>query len=421
MTFNVIWQRIDLNKGMGYNSSSGGSLFEVTTRFHLELGTVPNLKTFLTWRTTMGKLSDILKRKAVPEVVSNTESTNAWPDIVERTIANDESEVFDVPVNTEGPIAWPEAGAEAARVEPELVEISLGTHAKLSHLNVTLWDGKKTDRDASADVAIGFRGDPQKFKLIKSLLDDNPHLQKLKKIERAARKVHSQYTQPWLDRGPRLIPAISIMDIRPEMDRFYQDFYEELDLLCDTFEDSVEREAEQSRNSGSSLGDNFKRSDYPSKHAIRAKFSFTYVLIPLAEADNGDNFIGSILDESREYLESSYKKFYGKQNAAMMSGIYRDSIDELTDIRTKLDYKFGDKATGFHSTLPDRARDKMYTLRNFNFNKEPSIELSVHKLEAALYNVDAESLRDSEALRIEVVDAITSVLNVLKPLSTGEV
>ena len=181
MTFNVIWQRIDLNKGMGYNSSSGGSLFEITTRFHLELGTVPNLKTFLTWRTTMGKLSDILKRKAVPEVVSNTESTNAWPDIVERTIANDESEVFDVPVNTEGPIAWPEAGAEAARVEPELVEISLGTHAKLSHLNVTLWDGKKTDRDASADVAIGFRGDPQKFKLIKSLLDDNPHLQKLKK------------------------------------------------------------------------------------------------------------------------------------------------------------------------------------------------------------------------------------------------
>ena len=343
----------------------------------------------------MGRLSDILKSNAVPEVVPNTESTNAWPDIVENTIANDEP--------------------EAAQVEPELVEISLGTHAKLSHLNVTLWDGKKTDRDASTNVAIGFRGDPQKFKLIKSLLDDNPHLQKLKKIERAARKVHSQYTQPWLDRGPRLIPAVSIMDIRPKMDRFHQDFYEELDLLCDTFEDSVEREAEQSRNSGSGLGDNFKRSDYPSKYTIRSKFSFTYVLIPLAEADNG----GSILDESREYLESSYKKFYGKQNATMMSGIYRDSIDELTDIRAKLDYSFGAKATGFHNTLPDRARDKMYTLRNFNFNKETSIELTVQKLEDALHNVDAEALRDSESLRVEVVDAITNVLNVLKPLSTG--
>ena len=143
------------------------------------------------------------------------------------------------------------------------------------------------------------------------------------------------------------------------------------------------------------------------------------MLIPLAEADNGNNFIGSILDESREYLESSYKKFYGKQNAAMMSGIYRDSIDELTDIRTKLDYAFGAKATGFHGTLPDRARDKMYTLRNFNFNKEPNIELTVQKLEDALRGVDAEALRDSEALRIEVVGAITNVLNVLKPLSTG--
>ena len=399
-------------------------MFEATTSFHLRLGTVPNRKTLLTRRTTMGKLSDILKSKTVPEVVPNTESTNAWGeealDTHEEGHAKGLAQYKALQDNKSADyvINWPEAGAEAARVEPELVEISLGTHAKLSHLNVTLWDGKKTDRDASTNVAIGFRGDPQKFKLIKSLLDDNTHLQKLKKIERAARKVHSQYTQPWLDRGPRLIPAISIMDIRPEMDRFHQDFYEELDLLCDTFDDSVEREAEQSRNSGSSLGDNFKRSDYPSKHAIRSKFSFTYVLIPLAEADNGNNFIGSILDESREYLESSYKKFYGKQNAAMMSGIYRDSIDELTDIRTKLDYVFGAKATGFHGTLPDRARDKMYTLRNFNFNKEPNIELTVQKLEDALRGVDAEALRDSEALRVEVVGAITNVLNVLKPLST---
>lgn len=301
--------------------------------------------------------------------------------------------------------------------KPEVVDISLRTHAILSHLNIRRWRGKKKDTQATKDYALQTNANPKKLSLDKHLLSDNEHLQNIARIDQDARSAHDRLGKPWMGRGGKVVPATAIFETQEIFSRLGAEFYSEVDLFFDGYEEAVDDAELEAANSSKGLGDLFDRSDYPDVYTLREKFEFVWAPLPLAEGSI-DDWRLDIADEQKEYLQESYKKFYDLRTQEMMDRVYSEATEKLNDLRDKLDYPQGGKPKGFHTSLVDRALDLVQMLRHFNLTHDPSIETARLGLEQALQGVTAEALRDSERLRNEVITAAKRVMNALPTSST---
>ena len=112
-------------------------------------------------------------------------------------------------------------------------------------------------------------------------------------------------------------------------------------------------------------------------------------------------------------MAEQYKSFYEERIARLMSNVYTDAFEKLTEISSKLDYRQGDKPTGFHKTLVDRALELVHMLKHFNLVHSADIESARVGLENSLRGVTIEALRDSERLRNEVISAMKRVMQAL--------
>ena len=363
----------------------------------------------------MGKTNDLLNKIGVG---SNRDLENrikmvdqeiSW--VGELSDNSPESEEINTPRTVEQAIQKQPGNHTKLLEQPEVVDISLRTHAILSHLNIRRWRGKKKDREATKDYALQTNANPKKLSLDKSLLADNEHLQNIARIDQEARAAHDRLGKPWMGRGAKILPATAIFEAQEIFSRLEAEFYSEVDLFLGGYVEAV-NDAEIEANNGTGLGDLFNRSDYPDVYTLREKFEFVHAPIPMGEGSI-DDWRLDIADEQKEYLQESYKKFYDLRTQEMMNRVYSEAAEKLNDLRDKLDYPQGGKPKGFHASLVDRALDLVQMLRHFNLTHDPAIETARSGLEQTLQGVTAEALRDSERLRNEVITAAKRVMNAL--------
>lgn len=307
----------------------------------------------------------------------------------------------------------PEPQQPVSQQEPKLVDVSMHTHARLCHVNICMWEGRKKDKRATQNYAHQVDADARKIGVDKYLLADNPHLKRIKAIKSDAREYLNRVSKPWLDRGPRIIPATSLLDARQVLEAFKAEYYTEVQNLLDGYSAAVDMAEEKAQSSSSGLGRLFNRDDYPSLGSLREKFSFKLAFIPLPKPEDDSDFRLQVGEEMKEYLKQSYKDYYHDQNREMMVRVYSDVRTRLVETKSKLDYGDKQTPTGFHNTLIDRTLEVVQMLKHFSFGDDPNLELCRSALEERLQRMTVDALRDSSRLRSELIDAINKVLNVL--------
>jgi len=359
----------------------------------------------------MGRLSDLLNKNGITsEVVEVVEDGPIALPTVDQFAEKHEQRHAEAVLEAASQVSH--TVEQDSSSEPKLVDVSLNSHAVLSYLHIRFWRASKQDKDAAADYAHGVNANPKKMRLTKHLLDSNEHLIKIKEIAQKSREIHERLSKEWMGRGARIMPATVIFEAQAEFPRLQAEFYEARDKFFSGYETAVDEAELEAMHSNDGLGTVFNRNDYPTLQKLHSKFEYTWQPIPLSDGCPNDWRL-AVADEAKEYMSEQYKSFYEERIARLMSNVYTDAFEKLTEISSKLDYRQGDKATGFHKTLVDRALELVHMLKHFNLVHSADIESARVGLENALRGVTIEALRDSERLRNEVISAMKRVMQAL--------
>lgn len=139
----------------------------------------------------------------------------------------------------------------------------LASRAMLISISISVWEGRKTDKTASAKVTRDANAKTGRAKVIKNLLDETA-LAKIISIRQKIYAWHRSLTSPW-NRGQDIISSL-----------MYEKYIREFRELQDEFE--TERESVLAQYAGyraaaeTDMGDLFNPADYPSVQNMRHKF-----------------------------------------------------------------------------------------------------------------------------------------------------
>jgi hypothetical protein len=153
------------------------------------------------------------------------------------------------------------------------------------------------------------------------------------------------------------------------------------------------------------LGDLFDGSEYPDANALRDKFKFKYVFLPVP--DVGD-FRVDVGEAYKADLKDQYESFYQtKLNDAMA-----DAWGRLHDVLSKLSDKLsGQEKQLFRDSLVGNAVELCDLLTRLNVTGDSKLESCRKKLEVALTNVGADDIRKDDELRLDVKSKVDEILS----------
>jgi hypothetical protein len=148
---------------------------------------------------------------------------------------------------------------------------------------------------------------------------------------------------------------------------------------------------------------------------LRHKFKFSYDFDPLPKS--GDFRIDANEEVKRELEEQYEKAFNDRLNGAM-----KDVWDRLHNALTHMSEKLADKERTlkngettntqiFRDSLINNAVELCGLLTKLNVTDDPKLEQARQKLEGAIVNVNADTVRDSDEVRHNVKARVDEILS----------
>lgn len=285
----------------------------------------------------------------------------------------------------------------------------IGSNAMLVELNIPLWTARKMDKKVSeeVDVTKGTRARGGNYH--KNLLAGSDKLERIGKIAGAARTWHYENTLPWTDKGARLLPMKSFFDYKQTLNNFENQFTQAVNEFCIEYPQLVSKSA-------FTLGGLFDRDEYPDVEKVRGKFGFKYSFSPVPEA--GD-FRVDVEEEALTELKEQYESMYKKKLDDAMQDTWQRLHDVLTHMSQKLDFsddavdEKGNKLkrSPFHTSTITNAVELCGLLTKLNITNDPKLEEARQKLERALVNIDADTVKESQEIRHSVKAKVDAILD----------
>ena len=94
---------------------------------------------------------------------------------------------------------------------------SITSSAMLVEYNASVWTGRKLDKNASQELEMVKRTDPNVANVHKKLLGNCPELKAIQQFVGNARNQHYSMTLPWSDMGMRLLPTATFFKYKQRM------------------------------------------------------------------------------------------------------------------------------------------------------------------------------------------------------------
>ena len=281
--------------------------------------------------------------------------------------------------------------------------IGIHTSAMLVELSISNWTGMKIDRRASQEVDVTKGTKVAANTVHKKLFAGTQELDELVKFSAKCRAKHNEFTLPWTDNGPRLLPSSSFMDYKAELGKHEKEWEV---MMQDFLTKYTNLKTEVAYN----LGASYDPTDYPEVEEVRTKFAFNMSFFPVPTA--GD-FRVDVGEQAKAELQKQYEAdAKAKTDRAMQTAWDRlhkhleNMSDKLSDKNTK-----GDKKV-FRDSLVDNAVGLVGSLKHLNINNDPKLEEARKALELALTDVhDAQDLRDFRNSRLEVKKGVDDILS----------
>ena len=281
----------------------------------------------------------------------------------------------------------------------------LSSSALVVNMSISVWTGRKLDKRVSEEVDQAKSTKTRAGNYHKNLLAGSGKLEQITKIANACRGWLYSVTQPWGDNGDRILPVVTLLDFKSRLTDYERQFGDAVNDFLNDYDTLVSAAAFQ-------LGDLFNRDDYPTRDLIESKFGFRYSIAPLPEAGDFRVDVGN--DGLRE-LQAQYENVMQQRVVGAMT----EAWEQLYDVVSKMSERLTDdtdengdpKRKIFRDSLVDNAVETCNLLKFFNITGDTRMDEMRKQLEDALRHVDAQTLRDSDHVRLQTklkVDAILS-------------
>lgn len=266
----------------------------------------------------------------------------------------------------------------------------LATNACLVVFKVSQWTARKLDKSATAKT-LSDAGAASTAGSFHKQLVGKAALQTIAAVVNEARAYHYAATLPWLDDGPRILPAAKFTDYMDRMDTFEASFREAADAFADNYESYVQ-------DARSSLGKLFRETDYPA--SVRGLFAWECTAMGMPDASD---FRAQIPAAAVERVKAEMEKRTQDAMVVAVRDVFERVLERVRAMSDKLaNYKPASDATGasgvFRDSLVDNMRDLVDALPSLNITGDARITALTETM-ADLCKWDATTLRESDTLR----------------------
>lgn len=290
--------------------------------------------------------------------------------------------------------------------------ISLATSGVLVSVDVNVWSATKQDRGISNEVAGAKNAHQNAGKYTKNLLADHPKHKALVNYRQTIYNWVKRRTYRW-NNSQDYLPVVELERFKRE----YNDHQTQFNSLLTAFLADYDSIVSDMAFKAAGLGDMFDRNDYPDHAALASKFG---VRLFVSEVPMSD-FRCAISQDIADDLFNTYKQ----QAEEIVSHVMVEQQSRFIEVMKSISHCCGveeigvDSNTGetkvkkrkIYDTTIQKAKEMCESFKQFNLTDDPALEEARASLEKALSGVDAEAIRESDAVRSAVKDDVDSILS----------
>ena len=276
----------------------------------------------------------------------------------------------------------------------------LANNYMLAKLQVRIWSGRKTDRNATMELLADKGAVANAASVVKNLLAGNDA--KLKETAAAYTRIRSFFyegTVPWTTasvgamKGDRLISTAKSINFLSDFAKLKSEATTALSEFLNEYDAAVQASAV-------SLGALYDPGQYPSKAEIGSLFGAEMSLTPLPETTDFDR-LTNIPAELAGGLKELYERNLEAQMDNALSDVQKRLVQELERMDTQLSkVEHGEKTRLFKSMVTNlKHLTEMAESMNFTANSE--ITDIVDAIKEHLLQHEVEVYKDNAALAAE--------------------
>lgn len=274
---------------------------------------------------------------------------------------------------------------------------SISSSAMLVELNISVWTGRKLDKQVSAEIDVSKGTTTRAGNYNKKLFADEPAFDAISKFAGNARTFHYHATMPWSDSGLRLLTTAMYFDYHKTISQMEMDFAGLVEEFLSDYGDMVLRAQHK-------LGTMFNVHDYPDPDSLRDKFRFSVKFSPVPDVGDWRVDIGN---DARQTLQMSYQKAYESNLEQAYQDVWTRTHEALVNMSTKL---AGENRQIFRDTLVTNVKEMIDLLDKFNITGDAKMRQAKVKIESALLGITPDALREDDYLRLDTKQKVDELL-----------
>lgn len=290
--------------------------------------------------------------------------------------------------------------------------ISLATSGVLVSVDVNVWSATKQDRGISNEIAGAKNAHQNAGKYTKNLLADHPDHKALVNYRQTIYNWVKRRTYRW-NNSQDYLPSV-------DMPRFKQEYHQHelrFDELLKKFLADYDGIVSDMAFKAAGLGDMFDRADYPDRASLASKFGLRLFVSEVPMND----FRCQIAQDIADDLFQTYKQ----QAEEIVSHVVMEQQSRFIEVMKSISHCCGveeigvDSNTGetkvkkrkIYDTTIQKAKEMCESFKQFNLTDDVELEQARAALEKALSGIDAETIRESDAVRSAVKGDVDNILS----------
>ena len=263
--------------------------------------------------------------------------------------------------------------------------MDLNRDAMLVGLRITAWSGRLYDREASDHVAVHHDATTSAGRYNKRLLP-KAAFAALTATMSEARTRHYANSLPWDDKGSRLLTVANYEHYTELMDGLRERVVRQRARFIEDYDDYVD----QAR---LDLGKLFRIEDYPSKEALQDKFSISYRITPVPDADH---FIAKLASDDTDRVKRDIESHIEEQLHDAVGDLYRRLAEAVDRVSERLEEDENGKPLVFRDTMISNIRDLVDVVPRLNIFGDDRLARLCEQVKDRIAGVEPDSLRPSK-------------------------
>lgn len=287
--------------------------------------------------------------------------------------------------------------------------MSIANSGVLVDLNISVWTGRKLDKQVSTEVDQAKSTKTKAGNYNKNLFAGTDKLENIASVAGKIRNWHFRQTLPWSDNGTRLLPMANFFEYKQQLSQYEIEFQQAVDAFVLAYPTLISAAAFQ-------IGALFNRDDYPQPDALHKKFAVRYSFTPVPLA--GDFRVDADAQTQAE-LKAHYEQLYKQKEEETARELWGRLHSYLTGLAERLEKRGTDTYTTVNgrTRIPPLHESQLVNgaelcdlLTRLNVMNDPDLESARKQLEAALEGVTIKDLRTSPGVQAEVKQKVQDIL-----------